>query len=118
MNQERLNFFRELIRTSYVSVIYDIDTVDYSIDLDNGTSFEFSCVYTTDDKGRPGRYYAVSVNHQVLCDGFCLDNHKPTEITKNLMNLVLRCSNKVLAQEMRARQAGLLSQIEKDKTHS
>lgn len=118
MDLERLKFLHHLIRISYVTVMHDVDVVEYSIDLDDGTSFEFSCVCTTDDRGRPGRYYAVSVNLQVLCDGFCLDGKTPTETTKNLMSLINHCSNKILSQEMRARQFGALAQLSKEKTHN
>ena len=118
MNQDRLKFLRHLIQISHISVIHDVDTVEYSIELDDGTSFEFSCVYTTDDHGRPGRYYAVSVNMQVLSDGFCLDGITPTETTKNLMSLIKHCSNKILSQEIHARQFGTLAQLSKEKTHT
>ncbi len=118
MNQDRLKFLHHLIQISYINVIHNVDTVEYSIELDDGTSFEFSCVYTTDDHGRPGRYYAVSVNMQVLSDGFCLDGKAPTEITKKLISLITHCSNKILSQEIHARQFGILTQTSKEKTHS
>ena len=118
MNPERLKFFRTLIRSSSIDVMRDQDMVEYSIDTDDGTTFAFSCVYTTDNIGRPGRYYAITVDMQVLCDGFCLDGQKPTEITKNLMALVKQCSDKILAQEIHARQNGILAQINNEKTYS
>ena len=118
MNPERLKFFRTLIRSSNIDVIRDSEMVEYSIDTNDGTTLAFSCVYTTDDIGRPGRYYAITVDMQVLCDGFCLDGQNPTEITKNLMTLVKQCSDKVLAQEIHARKSGILSQIQQEKVHS
>ena len=42
----------------------------------------------------------------------------PTEITKNLMQLVKHCSDKLLAQEIYARQKGILAQINSNKVHS
>lgn len=118
MNPERLEFFHPLIRTSNVDVLRDDEMVEYSIDTDDGTTFGFSCVYTTDDKGRPGRYYAITIDSQVLYDGYCPDRSTPTEITKNLMQLVKHCSDKLLAQEIYARQKGILAQINGNKVHS
>lgn len=118
MNPERLKFFHTLIRTSNIDVLRSDEMVEYSIDTDDGTTFGFSCVYTTDDKGRPGRYYAITVDMQVLHEGYCLDGHKPTDITKNLIQLVKHCSDKLLAQEIHARHTGILAQLKKDKIHS
>lgn len=118
MSPERLNFFRNLIRTSNVDVMHDMDMVEYSIDMDDGSTFAFACVCTTDDQGRPGRYYNITLDTQILCEGICLDNKKPNEHTKHIMDLVMLCSNKILAQEMHARQNGILAQIDKNKIHS
>ena len=118
MSPDRLKFLHHLIQTSYVNVMHDIDTAEYYIDLDDGTSFEFSCTCTTDNQGRPGRYYAVSVDMKVLCEGFCLDGRTPTETTKNLMSLINHCSNKILSQEIHARQLGVLAELNKDKVHN
>ena len=118
MNPETLKFLHHIIRTCNMDVMHTGTEAEYTIEMDDGTMFGFSCVYTTDERGRPGRYYAVTANMQVLADGFCLDGGKPTEITRNLMELVRKCSNKVLAQEMKARQVGLLNQLETGKIHS
>lgn len=118
MNPEILKFLHHIIRTYNMDVMHTGTEAEYTIEMDDGTMFGFSCVYTTDERGRPGRYYAVTANMQVLADGFCLDGGKPTEITRNLMELVRNCSNKVLAQEMKARQVGLLNQLETGKIHS
>ncbi len=115
MNPDTLKFLHNLINAHNIDVMHTGEEAEYTIEMDDGTTFGFACVYTTDDNGRPGRYYAATIDMQVIADGFCADGKHPSETTRNLMELVRKCSNKILAQEMKARQSGLLEQLEKNK---
>lgn len=118
MTPEMIKFLHQVIHLRNVDVLHSDTEAEYTIEMDDGTEFTFACVYTNDNHGRPGRYYVVTMNTQVIADGFCLENDSPSEITRTIMELVRHCSNKVLTQEMKSRQNGLLKQLESNKVHS
>gem|GEM_PF-5457880 len=119
MEQHVLEFLYNAIKRYKISVNHDDVSAEYSIELDSGSVLFFECRYACDDKNRPARYYAVSLNDQIISESYCLNScKKPTPQTRQLMRLIERCSCKVLAQEIQARKTGLLSQITPPKIHS
>ena len=118
MSPETIKFLHHIIRSRSIDVMYTDTEVEYTIEMEDGTVFGFSCVYTTDEHNRPGRYYIITMNNQTLIDGFCIENKRPTETTHKIMELLRHCSNKILVQEMKSRQNGLLMQLEKNKPYN
>ena len=118
MSPETLKFLHDAIRTYTVSVNHDETGSEYSIEMESGAIISFSCDYVFDDKNRPGRHYCITLNWDEVADGFCLDGKQPTQTTKQIIDLIRKCSNKILAQEMKSRQNGILNQIGNVKTYN
>ena len=119
MEQHVLEFLYNAINRYKISVNCDDMSTEYSIELDSGSVLFFECRYACDDKNRPARYYAVSLNDQIISESYCLNScKKPTAQTRQLMSLIKKCTDKVLYQEIQARQNGILNQIAPKKTYS
>lgn len=118
MTPETIKFLHHIIRRHNIDVMHTETEAEYTIEIDDGTVFGFSCIHTTDDRGRQGRFYAATINDNVIAEGFCTENGKPNTTTHQLMELVRSCSNKLLTQEIKARQTGLLKQLEANKYHN
>ena len=119
MEQHVLEFLYNAINRYKRSVNCDDVSAEYSIELDSGSVLFFECRYACDTRNRPARYYAVSLDDQIISESYCLNScKKPTPQTRQLMRLIEKCSNKVLSQEIQARKSGLLSQIIPSKVHS
>ena len=118
-NKEIIKFLHQLIAHRDISVEYEQSTTRYYIDMESGSMICIECSLAADENNRPAYYYAVMLDDDVVMESYCLHNAKKhTQQTKQLMELVRKCSNKVIYQEMRARKAGALQQITTTKTIS
>lgn len=119
MNQEILSFLHKVIAHYPIGVYYTQDATQYDIEMESGTEISFSCVMARDDMDRPARYYAVTIDNEVIADGYCPENsNKPSPIARQIMGLLQKCSDKLIKQEMHARKFGILSQIKPGKVHN
>lgn len=118
MKPETLKFLHDAICNHTICVAHDETGSEYSLELESGSMLTFSCEYKFDEMNRPGRYYCVSIDYDILIDGFCLDEKKPTKVTRQIINLIKRCSNKIVTQEIQSRRNGILNQIGSTKVYS
>ena len=118
-NKDILKFLHQLISHRDISVEYDEFAARYYIDMESGSMITIECAYAADEDNRPAYYYAVSLDDEVIMESYSLRNAKKRSAqTKQLIELVRQCSNKVIYQEMRARKIGLLQQVGYTKTHN